>query len=69
MYKMTFYISSLDEGFILRHEGRDKAVSNYDGLESRILAIVKDKLEDVTKPQCHNALLSFEIEYNLPEQG
>lgn len=67
MAKMTFYIKRLDEGFILNHEGKDKAVTNYDGLEERILALVKDKLENVTRPGCSNALMSFEIDYNLPE--
>jgi hypothetical protein len=69
MAKLTFYIKRLDEGFILNHDYKDKAVTNYEALEERILALVKDKLENVTTQGCRNALLNFEIDYNLPEQG
>lgn len=69
MNKMNFYIKRLDEGFVLTHESKDKAVTNYDALEERILTLVKDKLENVTRPGCQNAYLSLEINYNLPEQA
>ena len=60
----TFYIEKLDEGYILTQDGKKSAIGGDNILNQTIENKIKTFLSKETN-NCHNALISIEIDTNI----
>jgi tRNA 2-selenouridine synthase SelU len=62
--KISFFIKSLDEGYILEEENKTKAFENSKNVEEYILARVKNVIERFKHTAINNMLIQVEVQEN-----
>ena len=67
--KVSFFIESLDEGYILTEKGRTKALEYSKNAEEYILARVKKEIERFSHTGINNMLIEIEVQENCPTQA
>jgi hypothetical protein len=62
--KISFFIKSLDDGYILEEENKNKAFENSKNVEEYILAKVKKAIERFKHTGISNMLIQVEVQEN-----
>lgn len=65
--KFSFYIKSLDKGYILTKDGKTKALESSGSVKEDIITALKMAIERLGSAVVRNMLIKITVEENLPE--